>query len=177
MIDIERRKKLALHLRHLATGQISNDDFENSIMDDVTYGWLPEQYYRAKESKTDDALIRPTVEYTWCLYSDLENHKLKGKFKLTEFQEKEIARLILFLHSQQEYTWEYVDLTNPIMRFSFTEIMQSILTFGKYYREQRMTREKQLEEMKNSGDFEYWPFKTKSDFEKQLESQPFLVGK
>ena len=176
MIDIERRKKLALYLRQLATRQITNDDFESLVMDDITYGWLPEQYYRAKESKTDDKLIRPVLEYAWCLYSDLENHKLVGKFKLTEFQEKEIARMILFLHSEQEYTWDYVDMTNPSVRFSFSEMLQSILTLGKYYRDQRMTREKQLEEMKRNGDYEYWPFKTKEDFEKQLERQPFLVG-
>ena len=53
MVDIERRKKLALHLRHLSVGQISNDEFEINIMDNVSYDWLPEQYYRAKESKND----------------------------------------------------------------------------------------------------------------------------
>ena len=48
MVDINRRKKLALHLRQLSTGQISNDEFEERVRKDVTYGWLPEQYYRAK---------------------------------------------------------------------------------------------------------------------------------
>lgn len=176
MIDIERRRKLAEHLRHFATGQISNDEFEGSVVDDVTYGWLPEQYYRSKESKTDDPVIRPVVEYAWCLYSDLENHKLVGQFKLTEYQEKEIARLILFLRSGQEYTWDLVDITSPLLRFSFVEIMQSILTFGKYYRDQRLTRGQQIEDMKKKGDFQYWPFKTLADFEEQLKHQPFLVG-
>jgi hypothetical protein len=176
MVDIERRKKLALYLRHLATGQISNDDFENAVMDNVTYGWLPDQYYRSQESKTDDSVIRPVLEYAWCLYNDTENHKLTGHHKLTEFQEKEIARLILFLHSGQSYTWDYVDITNPLLRLSFKDIMQSILTFGLHYREKRLTREQQIEEMKKKGDFEYWPFKTKEDFEEQLKRQPFLVG-
>lgn len=45
MVDIERRRKLALHLRHLSVGLISNDDFEDNLMDDVTNGWLPDQYY------------------------------------------------------------------------------------------------------------------------------------
>jgi hypothetical protein len=176
MVDIDRRKKLARHLRHLSTRQITNDDFESSIMDDVTYGWLPEQYYRSKQCKTDDPVIRPVVEYAWCLYSDLESHKLTGPYILTEFQEKEVARLILFLHSGQEYSWEYVDLTSPLMRFSFTEIMQSIVTLGKYYRDQRQTREQQIQEMKSKVAFQYWPFKTREDFESQLKHQPFLVG-
>jgi hypothetical protein len=41
MIDQQRRKKLAFHLRHLSVGLISNDQFESRIMDDVTRGWLP----------------------------------------------------------------------------------------------------------------------------------------
>ncbi len=45
MVDNNKRKKLALHLRQLSTGQISNDEFEERITEDVTYGWLPEQYY------------------------------------------------------------------------------------------------------------------------------------
>jgi len=176
MVDSIRRKKLALHLRFLVTGQITNDEFENSVMDDVTFGWLPEQFYRADGCTTDDPLIRAVVEYTWCLYSDLENHKLVGKFKLTEFQEKEIARMILFLHSNQEYNWDYFDLTNPLMRFSFSEMMRSILTFGKYLNDQKKTRQRQYEEMKSMGDFDYWPFKIKTDFESQLKNPPFLTG-
>ncbi|WP_243472124.1 hypothetical protein [Winogradskyella sp. MH6] len=177
MIDLERRKKLALHLRQLSTGQISNDDFEERIMDDVTYGWLPEQYYRSKESKCDDKIIRPILEFSWCLYNDTYNHKLKGKHELTEGQIKDIARLILFLHSDQEYDWNYVDMTNPIIRFSFNDLLKSIITFGQYYRNIKMSREQQFELMKKEGDFEYWPFKTKADYERQLKNQPFLVEK
>lgn len=40
MIDTDRRKKLALHLRQLSTGQISNDEFEEIVTENVTYGWL-----------------------------------------------------------------------------------------------------------------------------------------
>ena len=62
MVDIERRKKLAFHLRHLSVGLISNYDFEYNLMEDVTNGWLPEQYYRAKEAKFDDPIIQPMLE-------------------------------------------------------------------------------------------------------------------
>ena len=50
MIDIERRKKLAYHFRHLSIGLITNDEFEDYITDEVTFGWLPEQYFAAKKS-------------------------------------------------------------------------------------------------------------------------------
>ncbi len=176
MVDKERRKKLAFHLRHLSIGLISNDEFEDRIMDDVTYGWLPEQYYRAKESKIDDPVIRPILEFTWCLYDDTFNHSLKGDYKLSDVQIKEIARYILFLHSDIEYDWTYIDLTNPVFRFSFTDILKSIITLGQHYRDLNLRREEEFELMKKTGDFDFWPFKTKSDYEDQLKKQPFLNG-
>jgi hypothetical protein len=53
MIDTERRKKLALYLRHLSVGLTTNDEFEEAVLESITYGWLPEQYYRSKEVKND----------------------------------------------------------------------------------------------------------------------------
>jgi hypothetical protein len=176
MIDLEKRKKLAFHLRQLSNGQISNDEFEESVMEDVTDGWLPEQYHRSEQSKNDDPVIRPILEMAWGLYDDTRNHKLNGRDALTEYAFKEIARYILFLQSNQKYDWDFVDLTHPLMRFSFKDILKSILTLGEYYRELKLTRQQEYERMKKSGDFEYWPFKTKLDFERQLDKQPFLAG-
>lgn len=176
MVDRDRRKKLALHLRQLSTGQISNDEFEDRVTDEVTYGWLPEQYYRAKEFKTDDSIIRPILEFSWCLYNDTFNHKLTGKHKLSDEQTKEIARFILFLHSDLEYEWTYIDLTNPVIRFSFTDILKSIITLGQHYRDLNLKREEEFELMKKTGDFEFWPFKTRIEYEQQLTRQPFLKG-
>ena len=130
MVDIERRKKLALHLRHLSVGLISNDDFEDRIMDDVTNGWLPEQYHRAKEENLDDPIIKPMLELSWCLYNDTSRHKLIGRHKLNKEQLKDIARFILFLHSDFEYEWKYIDVTNPLIKFSFTSTNRSILPSG-----------------------------------------------
>lgn len=39
-------------------------------MDDVTNGWLPEQYYKSKEAKFDDKIIQPMLELCWGLYDD-----------------------------------------------------------------------------------------------------------
>ena len=177
MVDKDRRKKLALHLRQLSTGQISNDEFEESVTRDVTYGYLPEQYHKAQESKNDDAVIRPILELSWCLYSDTYNHKLTGKHKLTKEDTKEIARFILFLHSDLEYEWTYIDLTNPLVRFSFTDILKSIVTLGQHYRDLNLKRAEEIELMKKTGDFELWPFKTKAEYEQQLSYQPFLIGR
>ncbi|MEO8236021.1 MAG: hypothetical protein ABI549_11450 [Flavobacterium sp.] len=177
MVNKERRKKLAYHLRHLSIGLITNDEFENYITDDVSFGWLPEQYYRAKESKFDDGIIRPILELSWSLYSDLEDQKLKSKNKLSNEQLKEIAKYILFLNSDIEYQWPYFDTINPIIRFSFSEHISNFLSFGKYYKTKMNEKEKKFTEMQKIGDFHYWPFINKEQYGEQLKNHPFLSEK
>ena len=176
MVDIERRKKLAFHLRHLSVGLITNDDFESYLMEDVTKGWLPEQYYRAKEAKFDDQILQPMLELCWGLYDDTREHKLIRSDKLSNEILKIIARCILFLHSDQEYQWPYFDTNNPLLKFSFKEIAISILTIGHYYRDKRKKQEQAYIEFKKLGKFEIWPFLNERDYETQLEKQPFLSG-
>jgi len=176
MVDTERRKKLAFHLRHLSVGLITNDDFESNLMADVTNGWLPEQYDRAKEAKFDDQIIRPMLELCWGLYDDTRQHKLHGKDKLPDESLKIIARCILFLHSDQEYQWPYFDTINPLLKFSFKEVVVSILTLGQYYRDKRKERHQAYLEFQKLGNFYIWPFLKVEDYNMQLKKQPFLNG-
>jgi len=71
---------------------ISNDDFEESVMNDVIFGWLPGKYYRSEQSTNDEPFTRPILEKAWGLYDDTRNHKLIGRDSLTEYVIKEIAR-------------------------------------------------------------------------------------
>lgn len=174
MVDNERRQKLALHLRHLTVGLISNDEFESNLIEEVTNGWLPEQYYRAKEAKFDDKIIQPMLELCWGLYDDTRNHKLLRTDKLPEEALKIIARCILFLRSEQEYQWPYFDQNNPLLKFSLGEIIITILSFGQYYRDIRKEQKIAFEEFKKLGNFDLWPFINKEDYELELKSQPFL---
>jgi len=176
MIDQERRKKLALHLRHLSVGVITNDDFESNVMDDVTNGWAPEQYYRAKEAKSDDPIIIPMLELSWGLYSDTKNYRLKGRDHLSDETLKVIASCILFLHSDKEYKWPYFDSTHPIFKFSLKDFIKSILTLGQYYRDKKFEREKAFIDFQKMGDYDYWPFFTKTDYLEELNNQPFLAA-
>ena len=114
MVDLKKRKQLALHLRRLAGGVISNDAFENNLMEEVTNGWLPEQFYRSKEVKTGDSAILPIVELSWTLYDDTRNHKLRKSDRLKPEALKQIARIILFLHTDHEYQWPYFDTKSPL---------------------------------------------------------------
>lgn len=176
MIDHERRKKLAFHLRQLSVRLTSNDDFEEALMDDVTHGWLPEQYYRSKEAEFDDPIIQPMLELCWGLYDDTRNHKLVRSDALSEQAVKIIARCILFLHSDKEYEWQYFNTNNPILRFSLADIILSILTLGHHYRNKREKHIISYYEWQKTGDYEVWPFLRKHDYDEQLKNHPFLAG-
>jgi len=176
MVDRHRRKKLAFHLRHLSIGLISNDDFEEYLADDVTHGWLPEQYYRAKEAKFDDPIIEPMLILCWGLYDDTRNHKLTGTAKLSEQSLEIITRCILFLQTEREYEWPYFDTSNPLVKFSLAELILSIFTLGQYYRDKKKELEQAYLEFQNLGNFDIWPFYKTEDYYNTLQRQPFLNG-
>lgn len=177
VIDINRRKKLAIHLRHLSAGLLSNDDFEINVMDDITNGWLPEQYYRSKEATSGDKIILPMLELCWGLYDDTRNHKLTGRNKLDEKGLKVIRRCILFLHSDREYEWPYFETCNPLFKFSLAELILAILSLGQYYRDKRKEQHVAFEEFQKLGNFDIWPFFKQEDYEDQLKCPPFLIGR
>lgn len=176
MVDKERRKKLAFHLRHLSVGLTTNDDFEGAVMEDLAAGWLPEQYYRSKESKNDDQIIQPMLELCWGLYDDTRQHKLTKSDELSADSLKIIARCILFLHSDREYQWPYFDTNNPLLKFSFKDLIFTILTLGHYYRNIREEKLITYYEWQKLGDYDVWPFFKNGDYQEQLNMQPFLNG-
>lgn len=167
MIDIERRKKLAFHLRQLAVGLTTNADFEDAIAEEVTGGWLPEQFYRSKAAASYDPIIIPMLELCWGLYDDTRTHKLTGSSKLSPKALKVIARCILFLRSDQEYMWPNLHV-KP--RFSLTDILKAILTLDYNLKSIRAERE----QWQQLGDFDVWPFFSHAEYYTQLKHQPYL---
>jgi hypothetical protein len=178
MIDKERRRKLAFHLRQLSVGLTTNDDFENAITEDVSDGWLPEQYYRSKKAKEEqeDQIIRPMLELCWGLYDDTKQHKLIGSHELPAESLKIIARCILFLLSDKEYEWPYFHFNNPLFKFSLIDLILSILTLGHHYRDKKENQIISYYEWQKLGDYNVWPFYRNSDYQDQLKKQPFLQG-
>lgn len=173
MVDIDRRKKLAFHLRQLAVGLTTNDDFENAVIEEITDGWLPEQYYRSKTATNDDPIIIPMLELCWGLYDDTRRHKLIGSSKLSPEALKVIARCILFLRSNQEYKWPYF---NVKPNFSLIDFLLAILTFGYNLKSIRDDQEQFYLEWQDLGDFDVWPFFSRADYDIQLKHQPYLNG-
>jgi|SRR6185312_2446578 len=174
MIDRERRKRLAYHMRQLSVGSVSNDGFESDILDDVTYGWLPEQYYRSTYARTDDPVIVPILEVCWGLYDDTRHHHLVGSDRLSPESLKIIAHCILFLHTDLEYEWPAFDTRSPIFSFSLVDFLICLLTLGQNFRTKRKAQYLAYEAFKKTGDFDYWPFYRKSDYDNHLTKQPFL---
>jgi len=175
MIDTERRKKLALFLRHLSVGLTTNDEFEEAVTESITYGWLPEEYHRSKQVKNDDPIIQPIVELCWGLYDDTRQHKLRKSDNLMKEGLKIIARSILFLHSDNEYEWPYFDTNNPLLRFSLNDLILSILTLGHHYRKKMKAHSISYYQWQQLGEIEVWPFFRRIDYLNQLSLQPFLI--
>jgi hypothetical protein len=90
MIDHRARKRLGERLRHLVTGQMTNDAFEDAAV------------------RTRDMAVRE-IEWrlAWPHYDDMHEHTLKDEFTLTDGIRRDFARAILFLHTDLEYEWKH----------------------------------------------------------------------
>ena len=148
MIHRESRDRLAETLRHYVSGQITNDD-----LDDVSVDWR-------------DRGAIAVHQMAWRLYDDNSQHKATGKHYLDRKARRQIARWILFLHSDQEYYWP---------EYSFIQIINwplNVLTFGWWERMKKRKWDQFLE----AGDFDVWPFCRKEELQKAIEN-PKLMGR
>lgn len=176
MIDTAKRKKLAFHLRHLAVGLITNDEFEDRLMEDVTNGRFPTEYYKETKGIIYDPAIRPLVEECWCMYDNLDEYKFTGCHKLSDPQLREIARWILFLQSDEEFEWPYFDIINPLLRLSWRDFFLCVCSLGFYFLKIVRNKKQQYLDMQKSGDYAYWPFLCREHYEQALMAPPFLNG-
>jgi hypothetical protein len=88
VIDPTLRTEAALLLRRLASGRITNDDFDD-------------RYPR----RSLDPGVVAIGELAWTLYSDLRTYRLVGVNALSSEDRRLVARCVLFLHSGLEYSW------------------------------------------------------------------------
>jgi hypothetical protein len=147
MIDKDQRRALCELLRHLATGQISNDQFEDRL-----------------PACSDDPAIFEIRHQAWFLYSDLREHRLVGKDRLSDEDRRTIARWILFLLSDFEYEWPRIAWYSYPLLF-----LGNLMTLGLVGAGFRRTFER-------AGDFEVWPFVRRSDYETALNEPTYLRG-
>jgi len=146
-VDQSARKHLATLARRLASGCITNEQFENEPV-------------RSKEAALHDIYFYGL----WPLYDDCTEHKLVGRWALTKAGRVWVARIVLFLHSDQPY--RYPQMTGiaqlPI-------VLLSLVTFGWFG---RFWRRRQWRD----GDESVWPFFSRSEYEAALQIPVFLYG-
>jgi hypothetical protein len=136
MIDKPARKKLSELLRHLVSGQITNDQFEDN-----------------SPFSSNDRAIWAIRHQAWGLYSDFGEYKLKGKKALSPKNKHAIATWLLFLKSNFEYEWP----THPGQ--TWWGALLSFLSLGLIPR--IFWNKKWI----FSGNFKIWPFIREKDSE------------
>ena len=134
--------------RQLANGRISNFEFEDR---------LPRLHGRTLREVHEAGL--------WCVYDDLHEHKLTGKWKLSEEQRRGVARIILFLQSGAEYRWPSRTGVSGAL-----SMLLAMLTLGLSGLVQRAW-------LRSKGNREVWPFLTSSEYEAALSQPIYLAGK
>jgi len=148
MIDTPARKKSAKLLRHLAAGLITNDQYEDS-----------------QPRSADPAIYQIFYHGGWPLYSDLYEHRLRGKKSLPAEVKHGVARVILFLRSDLSYEWPVLTGWREL-GWSFL----SLFTFGCIGR-------KRYRHWMQFGDHDVWPFFRRADFEQAKLRRVYLEGR
>jgi hypothetical protein len=151
-IDTNARREIAELLRHLVSGVITNDEFEDR---------LPRPLRASK-----DGVVLAVNEHAWCLYNDTFKHRLTGALKVSDEGRREIARWVLFLHTDLPYEWPFYRLTGPS---TILRGLVGLFTLGHSTRQARA-------QFEAAGDFDVWPFFRRGDYERASSSQVLLRG-
>jgi hypothetical protein len=148
MIDRDSRDRLALALRRYASGRIHNDDLDGTKVD-----WRDRGAVAVKQM-------------AWNLYSDTYQHYATGKNAVSKTLKRDIARWIVFLHSDREYLWP---------EYSFVQVRGlgfDILTFGW----RKRVWERRWQEFRDSVDFPCWPFQDARELTGEAAKPRLLAG-
>lgn len=148
MVDRDARDKMALLLRRLVAGRITNDEFEDNRPLSCTDPAVEEIYHRG----------------VWGFYSDLYEHRLVGRARLPREARREIARFILFLKSDLDYEWPCRRLWEELLW-----MLAGFLTLGfsgRFYWRWLGTQ----------SEVSVWPFLRQEDFERAARHPCYLAG-
>jgi len=149
IIDRDARDITALLIRRLATGRITNDEFED----------------RQPLGSPDPAVTEIFDRGASGLYSDLHEHRLTGSNRLPREARREIARMILFLKNDLDYEWP-----TPTLWQELLWMVTGLLTLrggSRFYMRWMGTR----------GEVGVWPFLRREDFEQAIRSPCYLAGR
>lgn len=147
MVDKRARLQAGELLRHYAAGQITNDQFEDHF-----------------PAGCPDVAVREVRSAAWYLYDDLRQSRFVGTDRLSTDARREIARWVVFLHTNLEYEW-------PVRRRLTTSVLTvaNLFTLGLAG---RLLRSR----FRRHGDFDVWPFIRRADYDNALAT-PRLLGR
>lgn len=151
MVDRKARDEFAELLRHLVTGQITNDEF----------------YNRAPLSSKDLAISEIWWLAAWPLYDDFDEHTLTEEHRASDDERREIAKCVLFLKTDQEYQWPRHSTLKELLGD-----LRYLVSFGRV----PVYSSKELLDAA-AGDLEAWPFIHVKDLELARRRPPYLAGK
>ena len=143
MLDRFSRNETAQALRHFASGQITNDDMEWRI------------------PGSSDRSVSAIHGYAWLLFDDLNEHKAKGKHVLDKANKQTVARCVLFLRSEETYTYPPFTFLKELDFKTFAKALLNIFTFGMF-----LKLLPEYDDFENHGDTSVWPFENKEQLER-----------
>lgn len=144
MIDRESRDSIALALRHFATGRTTAIDLTMATL-------------HADDSP--DPGVGEISETIYWHYLNMGPSRLTGRHALDRESLRHLARVIVFLRSNEQYHW-------PIVDDGILSILRALLTLG--YSSRKAHRE-----WAASGDIECWPFIDAAQLQRAASSNPF----
>ena len=146
MIDVEGRKLGALLLRRLASGRITNDEWDEAF------------------PSSGDAGLRAVEDFGWSLYSDFDTYRLVGRHALSPELRLIVARCVLFLHSGREYAWPERPRLLPALGW--------LLSLGM----RRSQNDVAFEAWQLEIDWQVWPFESSADLAAAVRRPPFFTA-
>jgi len=165
------RRRLAETMRHLASGLLTNDQFEDG------------------QNSGGDRATREIFWFAWGFYDDLHEHRLRGRHRLSPLQRRAFARCVLFLLSGLPYEWdrrarhlwcrqrcrEDVPWWKPDESV-FGGLPQRIPVVRAWGRRLEELRDRRLRK-RGIVDDRIWPFRRMADYKAALKDPPYLVGR
>jgi hypothetical protein len=154
MVDRGARDCAAQLLRDFVSGKISNDEFDDN------------------RPRSADRAIDAIWNTAWVLYNGTYQHRLEGRHRLTADMRRICARWVLFLHSNNEYSWPDIDLPgiDPATRVE-QGFWRKLFAAGS-----GPLRPEVAERFLAAGHYPVWPFISAKEYRDALQRPRLLAG-
>lgn len=139
---------MVLLTRRLVAGRITNDEFEAGL----------------PLGSPDPAVLEVFHRGVWGFYSDLSEHRLVGRRRLSGSERRDAARYILFLKSDHEYEWPRRQVWKDLVW-----MLVGLLTLG-------LAGRLYWAWLGRHGETSVWPFVRREDFEQAVRHPCYLTG-